>query len=57
MTDFKVGQRVYIIPIDEGGVITNIRRDNLGSLLYDVVRDGGFDQTHICREQELAWGI
>lgn len=50
----KINDRVYIIPIDEHGTIVNIRRDTLGGLIYDVLRDGGFDQTHNCREQELC---
>lgn len=52
---FKVGQRVYIVPIDEYGTIVKIRRDDVGGLIYHVDLASGFGE-HLCRESELAVG-
>lgn len=53
-TMLKVGDRVYIVPINEYGTIDKIRRDDRGDLIYHVLREGGFGLYHLCRECELA---
>ena len=50
---FKVGQRVYIVPIDEYGTICKVRRDDDGGLIYHVDLASGFGE-YLCRESELA---
>ena len=57
MNAFIIEQRVYIIPIDERGIVKNIRRDDRGDIIYHVLRDGGLYQIHLCRESELRASI
>jgi len=48
----KVDEKVFVIPLDETGVVKKIRMDERGEPLIDVVIDSD-GKTHVCRECEL----
>lgn len=46
------GSKVYIIPIDENGIVKKCQRDDEQKIIIYVIRDDG--KVHLCREFEIV---
>ena len=50
---FKLRDRVVIIALSQKGVITSVRRDDVGDLIYTIVPVGSGTGHFVCRQYEI----
>ena len=53
LSNFKIGDRVWISSIDEHGKIVRIAQDDAWVPIYVVELDNGMSE-HLCRECEIS---